>query len=60
VIGPRRRAPGKRWSATSSIECYDRAGARRGAGQQGDARKVVVRYRLDGRSKSSAFSGPGR
>jgi|GEM_PF-6181492 len=54
----RRRAPDKRWSARSSLERYDDSGARLAEGAGGRVATAVVRWRLDGRSRSATFTGP--
>ena len=50
----RRRAPGKRWSARSSLERWD-ADSNQLHDGLGTAAKVKVHYRLDGASRSATF-----
>jgi hypothetical protein len=53
----RRKSSGRRWSATSTVELYDAAGARIGAGSPTAVVMAQVRYRLDGRNKKYVLRG---
>ena len=53
----RRAAAGKRWSASSSAQAWDRNGEPVPVGDA-SATKVTVRYRLDGVLRKRSFSGP--
>ncbi len=62
-MAPRRKGPGKRWSATSTVEWRDRTGATLTRTRTADtapagAAKARVHYRLDGRSKKATVTGP--
>jgi hypothetical protein len=52
-----RKASGRRWSATSTVELYDDTGARIRAGSFTAVVKADVRYRLDGRNKKYILRG---
>lgn len=52
-----RRAPGKRWSARSSVQGYLATGERNSDRARSRVVKLVVRWRLDGASRSATFSG---
>jgi len=57
MAASRRKAPGRRWSATSTVELYDDAGVRIATAARAVPVKVVVRYRLDGRNKKYTLRG---
>lgn len=57
MAGPSRKATGKRWSSTRSVELYDAAGAQISTGSSTAAAKAVIRYRLDGRGRKLTIAG---
>ena len=52
-----RREPGRRWSASSSVQLFDKAGRKLAADAAGDVAKALVCYRLDGASRFATFKG---
>jgi hypothetical protein len=53
----RRKAPGKRWSATSSLERYAADGTKIEEGSDAAVAKAIVRWRLDGSNRSATCTG---
>jgi hypothetical protein len=56
VLAARRAAPGKRWSASQSVELYDAEGIKQPDDAAGPA-KLIVRWRCDKTQRHATFTG---